>query len=549
MNTSRWFKHQNQRDNAIAASKNLLHQLSIPVTDTYMSDFLENHKDYPTLQAISDLLESLRVRNFAAELTVKDLEEIQLPVMSHLKNGQGEFIVMSKLEDSDVTYLDTEKGWIVESLQDFEKKWSGVVLLTQVNENSGEINYKKRRQKERLEGLRVPALVISICILLLPFLVSALQPPTISSPSWIPSFFLKVMGTAVSILLVIRLINRKNPFVNKICNLGLKKNQGNCDIVLDSPASTILGIDWSEIGFLYFTGGLLLFMLSGFTNDQYTVLWMTGILNLLTLPYTFFSIYYQAAIVKRWCTLCVLAQALLWTEFFLAFNYVFAIPPTVTFLSVLNMVCCYLLVFMVWVLVKPSLIRSEQLKGVKKRLGWFENNPEILRFLLYKNKKLDIENKDDIVIGAPEPIQTVVVFISPFCSPCGSAIAFIENYLKLNTQQVQFVIRFSMRKMFSDPQKEDIKFILRTIVGKPEAEVQRSLKAWYTNTKTDFRKWAEKNQLGISRDGEIEKLVNLYEASSEILDIRKTPTIFLNGRELPDGFSIYDIDKFIRASV
>jgi hypothetical protein len=86
--------------------------------------------------------------------------------------------------------------------------------------------------------------------------------------SFVSILVLKLVGTFITVLLLIYEIDRTNSFVKNICRAG---DRTNCDAVLASEASRIFGVSWSEVGF-------------------------------------------QWRIIKQWCLLCITVQAILFCE-------------------------------------------------------------------------------------------------------------------------------------------------------------------------------------------------------------------------------------------
>ena len=86
--------------------------------------------------------------------------------------------------------------------------------------------------------------------------------------------------------------------------------QGDCNNILTSEYSQLLGIiSWAEIGFSYFVFNLLVILL----NPSWVR--YLCIMNLFTLPYTFWSIWYQKYKMKTWCILCLSVQCILGSYF------------------------------------------------------------------------------------------------------------------------------------------------------------------------------------------------------------------------------------------
>jgi len=54
-----------------------------------------------------------------------------------------------------------DKGWTTISIEEFAKRWNGVAILVAANENSGEKDYALNRQKEFVNNLRLPFIMVS----------------------------------------------------------------------------------------------------------------------------------------------------------------------------------------------------------------------------------------------------------------------------------------------------------------------------------------------------------------------------------------------------
>ncbi len=117
---------------------------------------------------------------------------------------------------------------------------------------------------------------------------------------------IKLAGIAATTLLLIYEIDKSNAFVKSICTAG---KQTNCAAVLQSKASKILGMSWSEAGFFYFASTFLFLLFPGISFMAKICL--LSIANCLAAPYILFSVYYQWKVVKQWCPLCLTVQAVL----------------------------------------------------------------------------------------------------------------------------------------------------------------------------------------------------------------------------------------------
>ncbi len=133
---------------------------------------------------------------------------------------------------------------------------------------------------------------------------------------------LKAVGLLASWLLVLGTLDA--PVFRRFCPTS---PWFDCRRVIDSPAGTLFGrVHTADLGVLYFSGTILALVISAFAPGFYYSALYLGILNLLTLPYTLFSVAYQAFRVRRACALCLIVQAVFWLEFWQFYPFVLGTP-------------------------------------------------------------------------------------------------------------------------------------------------------------------------------------------------------------------------------
>ncbi|WP_460913375.1 cysteine peptidase family C39 domain-containing protein [Spirosoma areae] len=270
-------------ENAIVTLHDLLKGLRAKVTRATVEESLLQHPDFPSLLSLSDVLTDWRVENTGLQLnTIEQLRELPLPFIAHLQKNNGWYVLVNGLQGDTITYTDSGVGRKTESLIDFEKKWSGVVLLAEADEQSGETDYTTKRIQERLDEAKQPFLLIGALVTSLFVLLSVAQ--DLTAPDWL-LIVTKATGLILSGLLVAKQLGSKNALTDRLCRINSKTN---CDDVLNSPAAKLWGwLSWTDIGLIYFAGGLLTALLMGMQPPL-----RSGLhgLALLALPYTVFSV-------------------------------------------------------------------------------------------------------------------------------------------------------------------------------------------------------------------------------------------------------------------
>ncbi len=165
----------------------------------------------------------------------------------------------------------------------------------------------------------------------------------------IPIVMLKIFGFSASLLLVLGELG--HPLFDRICP---KWEKINCHAVLESPAAKIFGlIPTADLGGVYFLGGIILICFSVNNPHFFHQIYLLAILNLLTLPYTIFSVLYQAFVVKYWCFLCLIVQLLFWLEFWQFYQFLAAGVPRFTFEDFLPILWSFGLPVLIWTPLRP----------------------------------------------------------------------------------------------------------------------------------------------------------------------------------------------------
>jgi uncharacterized membrane protein len=165
---------------------------------------------------------------------------------------------------------------------------------------------------------------------------------------------LKIVGLGTSFFLVLGEMG--HPIFKKVCIKGEKID---CYAVMESPAAKLLGvIPMADLGVLYFSGGIVVIAFSVNNPLFFKQIFLLAVLNLMTLPYTLFSVGYQAIVIKKWCQLCLIVQFTFWLEFFQFFKFLSAGFPEFTVEDFFVFIWGFGLILLVWLVFRPALQKS-----------------------------------------------------------------------------------------------------------------------------------------------------------------------------------------------
>lgn len=519
--------------NAFVAVNNLLKIAKVKVTETTLKSKLLQHSDFPTLVSLSDVLTDLKVDNMATRINPYQLSEIPLPAIGHFENGAG-YVIINKIEDNNVEWLHDKMDIRRESIAEFSQKWQGITLLTQPNEKSGEENYSKNRRSEIIENLRNPFIISGLVLILGYFIWNNFTNLSIENPNSFYAFLIaKFAGLIVSYLLIWYSIDTNNSFLRSVCEIYSKTNCGN---ILNSEAAKILGwLTWSEVGLFYFTGGFLALL---FSNNLTETLLILKWLNVLALPYTVWSIYYQGFVAKEWCVLCLTVQALLWVEFFTLSKISFALNGEMIN-SFINLSLCFLSIIVLWTFIKKPLQNSGRFDETYNTLQKIKFDPDFVKGILSKEQMLPpiFEGMKVLRMGNPDAENVITLILSPSCASCGRTFFEGQNLVKNNSQ-------FRIETLFATSNIDNHVNgqVARLILSLPSEKMEEAATKWFQDAKQNKQNWSDKFRMVNDIEGSFQQL-SFHLHWLDLARITNTPTIFFNKIELQSLYKLSDIVK------
>lgn len=352
---------------------------------------------------------------------------------------------------------------------------------------------------------------------------------------------IKLLGLAITILLLIYEIDKNNSFVKSICTAG---KQTNCDAVLQGKAAKFFGMSWSEAGFFYSASTFSFLLFPGITFA--TKVFLLSIANCLAAPYILFSIYYQWKVVKQWCPLCLIVQAVLAMELLWCVLNFWSHPylPIVALPGVvLPIVICLVFPIVSWLSLKSFFISGKYepvYKAAYKRLLY---NPETFQNLLQQQPMApDGYQSLGITTGNPDASVTIIKVCNPYCGPCAKAHAVLDDIIH-NNKNVKLKLIFMASNSADDKRGIATKHLLAINAKQNAVNTAKALNDWYLADKKDYDVFADKYPL----NGELKQQEVQIEAMSKWCrdaEIMATPTIFINGHRLPETYKIEEL-KYI----
>ncbi|WP_158550065.1 vitamin K epoxide reductase family protein [Runella aurantiaca] len=341
-------------------------------------------------------------------------------------------------------------------------------------------------------------------------------------------------------------IDSQNSFLQKVCQIN---SRSNCQNILQSPAAKVTEwLSWSEIGLFYFTGSLIALATGMWTGNsiQLTILHTAlFILTLLSLPYTFWSVYYQWRVAREWCVLCLTVQGLLWIEFGLGISALFSDEgqPLLMFdfssASIVYLLGAFAVVPAPWALFKGHLQKSTRYDSLFREFQKLKFDPDYLQGLMSKQRVLPpiFEGMQVITLGNLEAENTLIMVTNPTCAACRRNYLELKKWLETNdTVQVKIILAAGFLDDYVASK------VARQILSLPTDQMQDAIHHWFGTSERYYDEWSEQTKGDYLSEAAIQQL-QLHIRWLELAGVMTAPTTFLNAVELPKFYQVRELPK------
>ncbi|CAM1339564.1 vitamin K epoxide reductase family protein [Tenacibaculum aestuarii] len=514
------------KDTLIPLVQKLLKKNRIPFDREELSFQIQSHPSYPSLHAITGVLDHFNIENVAADVPVNSETLLQLPdcFIAQINSDHGQELIVIERKQLDYIIYNSENKKNKLTEDEFLNKFTGIIVAVEQTENTENL-------KENSNFIKTIGLVTLGSLILFSLYKSS------ASLYNIAYFSLSILGVIISVAIMKQELGLKSAIGDAFCSGTDEKKD--CDAVLTSKGAEIIkGYKLSDFSILYFSGlSILTFIQISNPVLSYTI-------SLLAIPVTIYSLYYQYAVVKKWCLLCLSIVGVLWVQALipvLTNNYIEAFVVNdfislgiITFASLIT-----------WSYLKPLITNVHTLKKEKVESVKFKRNFTLFESLLQKSPQLNtlIDNSKEITFGNPNSSLEIAIVTNPFCGHCRPVHTHIDEILKKFNNNVKIKIRFNINP--SDQNSDVVKItsrLLEIYESKGEKECLSAMDDIYRGEKpnTWLKKWGEckHKELYIS---ELERENNWCKDNN----INFTPEILINGRSFPKEYNRTDLIFFI----
>ncbi len=494
----------------------ILSELNVRYTYQYANRLFRETPDRNNFFGLAYMLSVYGIESHGYYVAGKDISDVQFPFVAQTNSG---FVLALELSGNNIL-CHNGKGKQYVDIALFKESWSGNLLLIEKGADSGEIDYTDHQNLAHLKALKSVVLYISVLTVVAGLLVSHFSARTTSILSYLALCFL---GVGISRVLLERQWNSESQIGNIICSAF---SNGSCDTVAQSAGSrTLFGISWAEVGFGYFLSTFLSLI---FCPECFLTI---GILGFLTLPFSFWSLWYQKVKIKKHCPLCIMIILIIW-----GMSSIVAVSD----LPISNFDFTHLMIIPLYVI---TVILIHFYSSLRDDVSTKEREKLLYRSTLCRKKvfselleeqpfiKVD-EDDSHILAGNIYAKQCLTVISNPFCKPC---IHVHKVLMRLLKSRKDIMIRYIFVANNAPLQTAS-----RYLVGSYYSYGESSLNEWFNLS-------AEGRELLMGLIDKSEKYedtedeLRFHKAFIERNEIKWTPTILFNGHMIPPVYTAEDL--------
>ncbi|HAL52526.1 MULTISPECIES: vitamin K epoxide reductase family protein [Sphingobacterium] len=533
-----------RQSSAFLSTEYILNILEIRFSRSNLKTLLEEHVDYPSFWTVSEVLRKFGVRSAAVKKNKYEYTDFEVPFICTIQKkvwGEPEFTVVTSVNGEEITYLDPHKNVLITDLtKEFESIDKEIILLIDGTNKIDEADFVRNRRREIIRKL-----VSQIPIY---FLLIFLTGSVIFQGLNFDQFLLlrlgllvtSIIGFVLSLAVIWHEIDSQNPFIREICG-GFGRNV-NCDAVLFSKGAKLMGISWSVLGGSYF---FFLFTSLLFFSKHFSTFYFFGISSFLASFYIVYSIYYQWKVVKQWCVMCLGIQLVLLINLFLYIIFI-TLGGSFAFnwFDAIVLFSYGIVIFLLFSYAIPIIKIAHNSKEYEKRWKRLRYDPTVFDSLLNKSTAISLPMDDlGIIVGNPEAELEILKVCNPYCNPCSKAHLVLDRIIK-NNDNIKVRIIFTASGESNDKATLPVAHILDLYENYDKQTLTKALDEWYLEENKNYEKFASKYPLNEKSELQIDKIKKMN-SWCEKMKIRATPTVFVNGRELPEGYNVDDLEDIL----
>lgn len=437
--------------------------VKIKISPSELKLQLFSHPHTPSLYAISETLNFLKIENIAAEVEHEQLEFLPNNFIAFLRDEEGAEYFTHVRKSKNSIFLNNTKNSI--SKEEFFMRWDGVVLVAEQKHTNQVVTYFWSK-----------GIFLLLAITLILFLWPKIYPLLFC--------FIGIVGLILSEEIFKTTNNMESPLGEKIC--GKEKKSG-CNTILNSSKYKVSLFSFNDLLFSFFISNLVFTLLNVGFNNFHMIVYAIAIAAVLT------TVFIQKFIAKAWCFLCLLSSACIVLQAIIIFTNTFFWETSFIFDSLetaLKSASIFILLFFIslFTIYNFRKLRKQnyELTANEINLLRFKRSPEIISLVVTNSKHIDFVKGADLLECQNKGTKHVIrLVLSTSCGFCKNAFTMFYRFYQENKIQYSFQIIFNHYEVGNSKRNRVAANLIQVYQKEGFYSLLKKLDGWFNNPKAN----------------------------------------------------------------
>jgi protein-disulfide isomerase len=186
----------------------------------------------------------------------------------------------------------------------------------------------------------------------------------------------------------------------------------------------------------------------------------------------------------------------------------------------------------------PKLSAGKTALSLRQSLNSLKADENVFAALLQQQPRYETDDCDSVIrFGNPDGKLRLTVLSNPYCNPCARMHTRIEELLRQTNNGIS--VRYILSS-FKEELNPTSKHLIAACMDAKGGTVMQILSGWFEKGKTQKDDFFKDYALDMDNP-QIEAEFRKHEAWKQKTRLRSTPTVLVNGYQLPDSYKVEDL--------
>jgi thiol-disulfide isomerase/thioredoxin len=194
----------------------------------------------------------------------------------------------------------------------------------------------------------------------------------------------------------------------------------------------------------------------------------------------------------------------------------------------------------IWFSIKPILEIANDVKLTNAKMLLLKSNINVFMALLRRQRTIDASLwENDFLIGSKDAAVQLMVAINTYCPPCAREYKNLLEIVRTFPDSIGVTMRFFVDSNEDSKTTRSVLYVLSQYVSTSKEEQSKILENWFSSNPVS------PEEKKVHQYTEQTGILKQYQEWFHKNNVTHTPTIFLNGYELPKPYYVLDLKMLI----